>query len=89
VGRAASAVIRVGAREHPCEIENTSPGGAGLRVNAGLLLPQQFDLVIASNVIPVLLMWRQADRLGVRFSPSWRGPPKLQRFLAGTGPRPD
>jgi hypothetical protein len=89
VAGASAATIRIGVREHPCVIENTSPGGAGLVVSAGVFLPQQFDLVVGGHKIPVLLMWRTGDRMGVRYSPTFRGSGQLQRFLTGTAARPD
>lgn len=66
--RSSEAVLVVGARAIPCQCDNVSPSGAGLRVAAGTLLPPTLTVRIEGKTRPAVIVWRAADRLGVRFT---------------------
>lgn len=57
----------IGARRIPCHCENVSPGGAGLRLPAAVLIPQTCRLQIEGRSRAIQVVWRSEDRVGVRF----------------------
>lgn len=61
------AALIVGARRVPCVCVNVSPGGAGLRLPADVLVPQNCRLQIEGRTRTIEVVWRTEDRVGVRF----------------------
>jgi hypothetical protein len=51
-----------------CTVRNISETGACLMVENALAIPAQFELVFEGNRSPCEVVWRQANRVGVRFS---------------------
>ena len=50
-----------------CLLENRSPKGARLRVNADLSQPKRFTLEMTpGELVPVRAVWRTRDHVGVR-----------------------
>ncbi len=72
IDHGSTAEIVIGKRRVRCAVENTSPNGAGLRIDSGVLLPQQFQLIFGGQTLTVVVMWRQGERLGVCFAPNTR-----------------
>ena len=67
IERGTTISVRFGDQEQVCILSNSSPKGAMLHVNPDLDLPSRFLLLFNGEAIPVMLQWRSAARIGVRF----------------------
>ena len=77
----ASAIMRNGDGVQLCLVENFSPNGACLNVNADLKPMDRFDLLLQDqDPIPMTSMWRSDGRVGVRRAPRRH---RLARWLDG------
>lgn len=65
-GSGAAALV-IGARRVACQCENVSPGGAGLRLAADVLIPQTCLLEMEGRTRAIQVVWRNENRIGVRF----------------------
>jgi hypothetical protein len=52
-----------------CTIRDVSEGGAGLELASMLDVPDTFDLIWDQNARTCQVVWREGNRLGVRFDP--------------------
>ena len=55
--RAGKATVLVGTRKIECLCENVSPGGAGLKLAADILLPPTFSLSLEGRARSVQMVW--------------------------------
>ena len=62
-----AAALLVGSRSIACVCENVSPGGAGVRLPADVLISQSLRLSVDGRVRKVQMVWRTGNQLGVRF----------------------
>jgi hypothetical protein len=53
-----------------CVVQNVSQGGACLRVESAVSIPDEFDLSMPNNdeIRACRVAWRKLDRVGVKFS---------------------
>ena len=74
----------VGARIATCELCDVSEGGAGLKLDSGQPLPDEFQLVLAERVRQTCtLVWRSKNRLGVCFAANEAAPSIVPAETAG------
>jgi hypothetical protein len=57
-----------------CTVRDFSPAGAGLVLPDAINLPREFDLTFDRATRHCVIVWRQFDRMGLRFK-SGRGQP--------------
>ena len=50
-------------------------------MDQSVLLPSRLQLILANVIIPVVLIWRNGERIGVRFAPEWRPSERERRQL--------
>jgi hypothetical protein len=50
-----------------CSVRDFSPAGAGLLMRDAVNLPAEFDLRFVHDTRHCIAIWRQLDRMGLRF----------------------
>jgi len=65
--RGTTVTVRCGNKKQICILRDASPKGAGLIVNLDFELPKEFELELAGWFVPVRVVWRHRNRIGVRF----------------------
>ena len=57
-----------------CTVRNISDLGAMLRVEQTVVVPEEFELLLAEEkrIIPARMVWRSDRELGVAFTGQWR-----------------
>jgi hypothetical protein len=51
-----------------CTVRDFSPAGVGLLPPAAIILPPEFDLVFNHATYQCVTVWRQPDRMGLKFN---------------------
>jgi hypothetical protein len=63
------AVVRLKRYSVVCTVRDFSPAGVGLTLSDTITLPAEFDLTLDRATRHCLTVWRQLDRVGVKWSP--------------------
>jgi hypothetical protein len=66
---ARKAVIRLNRYSVVCTVRDFSPAGVGLTLSDTITLPAEFDLTLDRATRHCLTVWRQLDRVGVKWTP--------------------